>query len=1488
MTLKETKILLKTLRDVFDITRIVDPETQEVFDFDENKEFKPVSTCYCVWNRNKPCVNCTTLKTCRENITGDKYEKLGNDVYHITSKPIEISGKIYALEIVSKLDDANDASRREAIIHEQERNMEIINILASEYSSVYYIDLLTDELDPYTMNAETESEFGQIFRSGIKYSDAFKLYVNTLVFEEDKKIMLDAGSVKNIMEELKTKKTFITTYRSDNHGDPHYCEMKFVKVGDIADAPVAVALGFSDKNDDIRHEKTIERNQEIIQTLSNEYTSVYHVDFETGDITVSKIHYDTENAFVDDIDHSAGFSEAFKKLLKAQVDNSDYNELEKLSSVEYIRSLLKTQKIYTCTFRVGTETDYKYNEMKIVKVNDDEIATAIVLGIADKDEEIRAKLKAEIESKRNTEIIEILASEYSSVYYIDLTTDELDPYTMNEETETEFGHIFRSGIKYSDAFKLYVDTLVYEDDKTGMLTAGSIKNIATELINKKTFITTYRSDNNGDPHYCEMKFVKVGDAIGKPNEVALGFADKHEEIRAKLEQQAIINRNNEIIEILASEYTSVYYIDLTTDELTPYTMNEETENQFGVLFKNMTYSDAFRMYVDTLIIPEDKQMMLRAGSVGNIMKELRHKKTFITTYRSENNDHPRYCEMKFVKVGTEDGTPQAVALGFADKDDELRNRIEQETSRKRNTDIIEILASEYTSVYYIDLTTDELDPYTMNEETESEFGQIFRSGIKYSEAYKLYVNTLVYEEDKEMMLKAGSIYNILIELNEKKTFITTYRSDINGEMHYCEMKFVKVGDDENPQAVALGFADKDEEIRESMLEQQEKEKNFEIIDILASEYSSVYYIDLNTDGLTPYTMNDQTKEFLGDAFTKNIPYSEAFKVFVNNAVAEESKAEMLNAGTIENIRQKLRTQKTFITTYLNNNNEYSEMKFVKVGSEAAKPQAVALGFSVVDESYRKELANKQRDEFINGLADDYEAVFHVEAETDTIETVRMTNAYKQRNPSLEHRMNYYKYVESVASNIIVEDRQQFIDALSPENIDKEFKKEDAFFHNYRIVKDNTITYYQLKVIHTGDWNVDKNFLIGVHNMDELTRAQVEQEEILEDARIEAESANRAKSTFLFNMSHDIRTPMNAIIGFNNMAIKHIDDKEKLADCLEKVNLSSHHLLSIINDVLDMARIESGKVTIDEDKVYITDAANSLSEIVKQSVKGKELTFTTDFSKITHNYVYADELRVNRVLMNIANNAVKYTNAGGTVSYTIIETDSARDGYASFDFIIEDNGIGMSDDFLKHIFEAFTRESTSTITGIQGTGLGMSITKELVELMKGTIKIDSELGKGTKVTVHFDFRIANDENQNSENNNELNIEKLNGKRVLLVEDNELNREIACEILEELGIIVDQAEDGTIGVEKCINAIKDGTLYDFILMDIQMPIMDGYKATKQIREYKHIFTKTVPIIAMTANAFAEDKKKAFDSGMNAHLAKPIDINELIKTLISFIKE
>ena len=537
---------------------------------------------------------------------------------------------------------------------------------------------------------------------------------------------------------------------------------------------------------------------------------------------------------------------------------------------------------------------------------------------------------------------------------------------------------------------------------------------------------------------------------------------------------------------------------------------------------------------------------------------------------------------------------------------------------------------------------------------------------------------------------------------------------------------------------------------------------------------------------------------------------------------------------------------------------------------------------------------------------------------------------------------------------------------------------------------------------------------------EMVLKQRQQTQALQDALMQAQHANRAKTTFLSNMSHDIRTPMNAIIGFTTIAVTHIDNTERVKDCLQKVLSSSNHLLSLINDILDMSRIESGKVQIKEQECNISELMHNLVNIIQPQVKAKQLELFIDTYEVTNEDVIADALKMNQVFINLMSNAVKYTPAGGTVSFRIMQKTTFRHGYGDYVFIIQDNGIGMSPEFVKHIFEPFERESTVTQSGIQGTGLGMAITKNIVEMMNGTISVESEVGKGSTFTVELTLKLQ-DVAKNAEQLKELGglralvvdddlnvcdsvskmlkqldmraewttsgreaayrakaayeegdsyhtyiidwqmpemsgvetarkirsvvgkdapiiiltaydwadiedeakdagvtafcakplfmsdlkaallaannpadkedsvaawtMEDFGGKRILLVEDIELNREIAEMILTEAGFLVESAPDGTDAVAMMEKAEEN--YYDAILMDVQMPIMNGYEATRTIRNMPRNDVKTLPIIAMTANALEEDKEAALKNGMNAHIAKPLDMDVFISVLKEFIK-
>ena len=400
----------------------------------------------------------------------------------------------------------------------------------------------------------------------------------------------------------------------------------------------------------------------------------------------------------------------------------------------------------------------------------------------------------------------------------------------------------------------------------------------------------------------------------------------------------------------------------------------------------------------------------------------------------------------------------------------------------------------------------------------------------------------------------------------------------------------------------------------------------------------------------------------------------------------------------------------------------------------------------------------------------------------------------------------------------------------------------------------------------------------------------ESEEALSDALIAAEYANRAKTVFLNNMSHDIRTPMNAIIGFTALAESHLDNSEQVKDYLSKISVSSQHLLSLINDVLDMSRIESGKVTIEESETHLLDVIGDIETLVHASAADKQLELFVDTKGVVHEDIITDKLRLNQILINILSNAIKFTPSGGSIEFRVLEKPSELDGQAIYEFSIKDSGIGMSEEFQKIIFESFTREKTSTVSGIQGTGLGMAITKNIVDMMGGTISVSSVEGKGSEFVVDLPCRICTDADRaeaaaEHEAEEALSKADFSGKRILLVEDNEMNQMIAVAILGEAGFEIDIAKDGVEAVEKMDE--NPAGQYDIVLMDIQMPRMNGYEATRQIRALEDPGKAGIPIVAVTANAFEEDRAEAMESGMNGHLAKPYDIKEIMKTLTELLK-
>lgn len=677
----------------------------------------------------------------------------------------------------------------------------------------------------------------------------------------------------------------------------------------------------------------------------------------------------------------------------------------------------------------------------------------------------------------------------------------------------------------------------------------------------------------------------------------------------------------------------------------------------------------------------------------------------------------------------------------------------------------------------------------------------------------------------------------------------------------------------------------------------------------------------------------------------------------------------------------------------------------------------SMFIKVIQNAWKDQIENKQL-KIVGALINDYSDIFLMEPLRDKASSVKVKGQMIKDRTFRSYRETWKYYVNQY---VITEDADRVLDAVKAENLFANLEDFPEYFLDFRVKLDDGIHYYQTKFVKVvGE---DGQLIVGFRNIDTQMQAEQERQKILQDALNSAQHANRAKTTFLNNMSHDIRTPMNAIIGFTSLAASHIDKKEQVLGYLTKIQTASSHLMSLINDVLDMSRIESGQVKIEEQEVHLPDLIHDLCTIVQADINAKQLKFFIDTEDVVIEDVVCDKLRQNQILLNLLSNAMKFTKPGGMVRLRIIQTQNSRKGYAGYEFRVKDSGIGMSQEFQNHIFEAFTRERTSTISGIQGTGLGMAITKSIVEIMGGTIRLHSETGKGTEFIVNLQFRVSgspvknevipelqglralvvdddantcmslasmlsvigmrtewttagkeavlrtqfaisqNDEfhayiidwlmpdmngievtrqlrsigddapiiiltaydwdsieeearaagvtsfcskpmfmsdlrdslmtalgQQQSQGKNSTSDAResvsFKGKRLLLTEDNELNREIALEILGVYGFRIDTAENGAEAVKK-IEQSKPGE-YDMVLMDIQMPVMDGYEATRHIRALKNPALSGIPIIAMTANAFTEDIQAAQNAGMNAHISKPIIIEELIKTITENLKQ
>ena len=1194
------------------------------------------------------------------------------------------------------------------------------------------------------------------------------------------------------------------------------------------------------------------------------------------------------------------------------------------------------------------------------------------------------------------------------------------------------------------------------DDEFRTLVGNSFKGIVhpDDYEAVETSIRRQIVDSSDRMDHVKYRFIRKDGSVGMMDDYGhfdhsdtLGdiyyvfVQDVSAQYEAELEKQRLARqqRNELIAALTGSVSTYIGYPD--TDRFTILAQNEHLKVNYAA---DETFTDSITRYIENDVYAPDRSRAAQEISLSKIASYLQTATEFTFRFRDISSGVPRWYEMKAARLSSTE-----VLYSFSDIDDALTAEI-----------VYEKLKDNYFGLYCIDLGTGHAKVIrTGHPELTGEVGTV----RNYTELIRD-IAAASKDDAMDFMHRISSTDYLKERFQTDDLAYFYYQSHLFEGKRWISVtgNVLKRKADGTPELLGLGFSLMDEasskvESSKARALQEHARVDLQMISGLAGEYYALYYYNIREKLFHIYTLDQQRFPQAAGMVTAGGEPIDVLRRFGTSPLVHPDDRAQFAVVDDAYLQEKLAHSKKHSVPFrrvFNGEYQWAEMDIIKSEDYDEPANAIVIGFAERDLAIRSQKALSNAYEVLNKEYGPDEAIDKLVAIAgefyradrcyiieDRKSTKTIDNTYEWCAPGIEPEIDKLQDVPAeVCAGWYEEFRRQgafFMDALdsehnTPETVEILQMQGIESLVVAPILADNEIIGY-IGVDNPKKAERDVAVLQGIANVaysqilernrrnsvaEKMLREQMAQKEQLAEALSMAESANRAKTIFLNNMSHDIRTPMNAIIGYTGLAASHIDNKAQVQDYLAKIAQSSDHLLSLINDVLDMSRIESGKINLEEKAENLPEIIHTLRDIVQADIHSKHHDFFIDTVNVNDENILCDKLRLNQVLLNILSNSIKYTAAGGILSMRITEKTVKANGYATYEFLIKDNGMGMDSEFVKTIFDPFTRMKSSTVSGIQGTGLGMAITKNIIDMMGGRIDIQSEPGKGTETTVTFDFKLAEAHKDNFEipelrglraliadddANTCVSIERMlreigmrsewctsgkeavfraesaysfgdrfkvyiidwlmpdmngiettrrirkaigddvpiiiltaydwsdiedeareagvtafvskpmfmsdlskvlsscigrtaepatadspvydfSGKKILLVEDNELNSEIAVAILEEDGFIIDTADDGTVAVEK-IKAASPGD-YDLVLMDIQMPVMDGYEATRQIRALGTEPSR-IPIIAMTANAFEDDRIAALEAGMNAHLPKPIDVDKLKALLAQYLQ-
>lgn len=1226
-------------------------------------------------------------------------------------------------------------------------------------------------------------------------------------------------------------------------------------------------------------------------------------------------------------------------------------------------------------------------------------------------EEFPRTLGQQIEESQS--MIAALTADYLNVYVVDPEIDQgsilkLDGYAVAGIQETP------KNFSYSKMLLRYANERISDEDRDEFL-----RFILPEALVKlfadgrERLEFNYRVLVDGKLEHYSGLYIRISKKT-EPLKLIVGFRNIEDiiSLQSKSRKEGMYSA----YEAVSDLYLAMFRINIkentyssikTTEAILKYTLPN-----------NDCYDENLKAIVPSLADEESVDSVFEFLNLDTIEERMQGKKHIFLHF---NGKVEGLCRLHLIREDLDtDGRLSHVILAV-----EMLDEIAK--SYEKLDEIHEIIASSKMGIWNIYLV-DGQAPKMGADDLMLELLGVSGKNLTQEEIYDAWFNNITPDAVKTVL---DCVENMKKGMRDEITYL--WKHPVYGE------RYVRCGGTAKP--IEGGFVlrgyhyDVDEIVREQKKKDEVLAEQIAIIDTLAKNFKNVFVANLNSGIARVVRLaEDYDVRAVTNVMEKEFPYDPVIKQWIQENVHPEDKEKMTEAFAFENIRRVFSKQNEYSGTY--RSTEGGKLHHYQFDFRKADDNGnIVAGFQIVDvivEEHEQQ-AKRERQledarlreerehaEVLNSLSTIYSTIFS--ADIDTCQYKILTSVPLMEDV-VETSGNFYDVKGRIINSFV-----------TPECLDSMNEFLDFNTLAKRLENVNTITTEYKSP--TGQWmqsrfivkrrdedGIAKEILYVANDITKEKLRDLEQRQALAQALASAQQASKAKTTFLNSMSHDIRTPMNAIVGFTALAQTHIDDQTKVQDYLGKISTSSTHLLSLINDILDMSRIESGTVKLQKTEVHIPDLLHDLRTMIQSLIKAKNQNLFIDTQDVVHEDVITDKLRLNQILLNIVGNAIKFTQPGGDIIIRLVEKTCSLKDYTTYEFSVKDNGIGMSKKFIGHIFDTFSREYSTTVSGIQGTGLGMAITKNIVDMMGGDIRVESEEGKGSIFTVTLNLQIGNefvknepipellgakalivDDNmdtcrsiskmlrdiqmrpewttsgkeaivraqdaaemldeykvyiidylmpdmngietvrrirkvinanvpiivltaydwedfeyearqagvtafvskpifmselravlthpvvkegvENRKKEKEKRTYDYSGKRVLLVEDNALNREIATAILEEVGMIVDCAEDGDIAIATINQAPSDR--YDLIFMDIQMPKMDGYTATREIRTLLDNRKANIPIIAMTANAFEEDKIKSYVSGMNGHIIKPISIEAIAKVLDEIFAE